>query len=573
MAVHGSIRNIAIVQWFIDFLRGQPIAVVFLTLALGNLVGRLGMRGLQLGSVPGTLIVGVLIGQLDIPLTGEHKIFFLLLFLFATGYSVGPRFFSGLRKDGARLALFSFVLCTISVATAYAMAVSLGWDAGTGAGLLAGGTTTSPLVGITTDTLKDAVADPDARSRMISNVAMGYAVTYLFGAAGTAYFLITIGFRMLDRDLPARCKEYEKELGGADADATSAYQQWAIRAYRIERLPDATAALTIERLEARLMADDLPMRIMRVRDAAGLQEPRPDRQLRVGDVVAVGLPLRCVVAIVPALGPEVVDRDLLDFPIAMRRAVVTDARMIGQPLKLLRGRPEFKGLGLRRIVRSGVELPVLPETVLEREDVVELMGTKDELDIATPVIGRPEADGVSTDIPFLAGAIFLGLCAGALQLMVGGVPITLGMGGGVLVLGLVAGWVHARVPRIGAIPEASIWLLHRLGLELFIAIVGITSSAGFVIGLKQTGVQLFLAGVVVSLLPTILGLLLGRYVFKLHPAITLGATCGSRTEAAALAVVQNTLKSRTPALGFTVPFAVANIVLATLAILMVHLLL
>src|SRR5262245_46614659 len=131
--------------WFIDFLRAQPIATIFLTLALGNLLGRVGVGGVQLGSVPGTLIMGVLIGQLDIPLTGEHKIFFLLLFLFATGYAVGPSFFSGLRKDGARLALFSLILCSISVATAYAIAVVMGWDAGLGAGLLAGATTTSPL--------------------------------------------------------------------------------------------------------------------------------------------------------------------------------------------------------------------------------------------------------------------------------------------------------------------------------------------------------------------------------------------------------------------------------------------
>lgn len=560
-------------QWFVDFLRDQPIAAVFLALALGNLVGRIGVRGLQLGSVPGTLIVGVLVGQLDIPISGEHKIFFLFLFLFATGYSVGPRFFSGLRKDGARLALFSFLLCTISVCTAYAAAVFMGWDAGTGAGLLAGGTTTSPLVGIATDALKGAVTDPAELDRMTSNVAMGYAVTYLFGAAGTAYFLVTIGFRMLDRDMVARCREYEKELGGAEPGAVSAYQHWAIRAHRIERLPEGLTGITIERLEALLTARELPARVMRVRDGAGLHGPRPDRELRPGDAVALSLPLRCVIDIAGLLGPEVVDRELLDFPISMRRAVVTDARWIHQPLKLLRDRPEFRGLGLRRIIRSGVELPVLPESVLEREDIVELIGTHEQVEGILPLIGRPEADGVTTDIPFLAGTIFLGLCAGALQLVLSGVPITLGAAGGVLVLGLVAGWLHTRVPRIGAIPEASVSLLHRLGLELFIAIVGITSSAGFVIGLEQTGLQLFLAGALVSLLPAVLGLLLGRYVFKFHPAIALGATCGSRTEAAALAVVQNALKSRTPALGFTVPFAVANVVLATLAILMVHLLL
>lgn len=554
----------------VEFLRAQPIAAVFLTLALGNLLGRLGVRGLQLGSVPGTLIIGVLIGQLDIPISGEHKVFFLLLFLFATGFSVGPGFFSGLRKDGARLALFSFLLCLVTVVTAYAAAMILEWDAGTGAGLLAGASTTSPLVGITSDVLREALSDPAEVARLSSNVAMGYAVTYLFGAAGTAYFLVTVGFRMLDRDVKARCRELERELGGADTGVVSAYRSWDIRAYRIERL---SAGMTLDQLQAQLAARDLPMRILRMRNASGLHEARPDHTLQPEDVVAVILPRRCAVDITGALGTEVADRELLDFPITVRRVVVTTERWIGQPLKLLRDRPEFSGLGLRSIIRSGVELPVLPESKLEREDVLELMGTSEQVVKAIALIGRPEADGVTTDIPFMAGAIFLGLCAGALQLMIGGVPITLGMGGGVLVLGLIAGWLHARVPRIGAIPEASIQLLHRLGLELFIAIVGITSSAGFVIGLKEKGLGLFVAGVVVSLIPAILGLLMGRYVFKFHPAITLGATCGSRTEAAALAVVQNTLKSRTPALGFTVPFAVANIVLATLAILMVHMLL
>jgi putative transport protein len=160
-----------------------------------------------------------------------------------------------------------------------------------------------------------------------------------------------------------------------------------------------------------------------------------------------------------------------------------------------------------------------------------------------------------------------------LQLMVGRIPVTLGMGGGILVFGLLAGWLHSRVPRIGAIPASSVWLLQHLGIGLFIAIVGISSSAGFFIGFKEKGFQLFLAGVVVSLVPTILGLLLGRFVFKFHPVITLGATCGARTEAAALGVVQDALKSQTPALSFSVPFAVANVVLTSFTILMVSLLL
>ncbi len=547
---------------------------MFLTLAVGNLLGRLGFRGLQLGAVPATLLVGVLVGQAGVPLTGEHKTFFLFLFLFATGYSVGPQFFSGLRRDGAKLALFSSIVALSAVVAAYSAAVMMHWDAGIGTGLLAGGTTTSLLVGIAGDAINAAGLDAEVTARLTSNVAMAYAVTYLFGAGGTAYFLVAFGFRMLDRDMASRCKEYEEKLGGGSAtDTFNAYQNWTIRAYRLAGIPEGVAPHTIAALESHLEGHDIPVHILRYRDDEGLHEAGPTVLLRPGMVVAVSMPLRSITHAAERLGPELADRELLDFPLHVRRVVATNERCVGQRLQILRTMPEFKGIGLRRLLRSGLDLPVLPNTVVEREDVLEIIGTREQLEVAIPAIGGPQADGIRADIPFLAGAMFLGFVAGTLQLMVGGMPITLGMGGGVLVLGLLAGWLHSRVPRIGAIPASSVWLLQHLGLGLFIAIVGISSSAGFFNGFKEVGFQLFLAGVVVSLVPTILGLLLGRFVFKFHPVITLGATCGARTEAAALGVVQDALKSQTPALSFSVPFAVANVVLTSLTILMVYLLL
>jgi putative transport protein len=558
----------------VDLLRAQPIAAVFLTLAVGTLVGRLRWRQLHLGTVPATLLVGVLVGQAEVHITGEHKTFFLFLFLFATGYAVGPQFFGGLRRNGVKLALFSSIVALSAVVAAYSAAVMMDWDAGTGTGLLAGGTTTSLLVGIAGDAINAAGLDAEVAARLTSNVAMAYAVTYLFGAGGTAYFLVAVGFRMLDRDMAKRCKEFEQTLGeGSGTDTFSAYQNWSIRAHRLAGIPEGVAPPTIAALESHLVGHDIPVHIMRYRDEDGLHDAGPTVLLRPGMVVAVGMPLRCVTHVAERLGPEIGDPELLDFPINVRRAVATNERCVGQRLQVLRTMPEFEGIGLRRLLRSGLDLPVLPNTVVEREDVLEITGTREQLEVAIPAIGRPQADGFRADIPFLTGAMFLGMVAGMLKLIVGGIPVTLGMGGGVLVMGLLAGWLHSRVPRIGAIPPSSVWLLQHLGIGLFIAIVGISSSAGFFIGLKEKGFQLFLAGVVVSLVPTILGLLLGRFVFKFHPVITLGATCGARTEAAALGVVQDALNSRTPALGFSVPFAVANVVLSSLTILMVSLLL
>jgi putative transport protein len=203
---------------------------------------------------------------------------------------------------------------------------------------------------------------------------------------------------------------------------------------------------------------------------------------------------------------------------------------------------------------------------------VELIGAKEQVGVAVKWLGHGEGSGMETSLTMVAAAITIGVVVGLQELRLGRVPITLSLSGGVLLLGLLTGWLRERCPRLGQVPPASQWLMERLGLDLFIAMVGLSSSAGFFIGLQRMGLQLFLAGVVVSIVPVCIGLLLGRYVFRFHPAIALGATCGARTEPASLAVVQNALQSSMPSLGFTVPYAVANITLAMLAVLMVVLL-
>jgi putative transport protein len=124
-------------------------------------------------------------------------------------------------------------------------------------------------------------------------------------------------------------------------------------------------------------------------------------------------------------------------------------------------------------------------------------------------------------------------------------------------------------PRFGYIPAASQWVLTKLGLHVFIAIVGLSASQGFLQGLREEGLTLFLAGVVLSLLPMVLALFLSKYVFKFHPAIGLGACAGAHDESAPLLAVQDAINSKVPALGYTVAYAVANITLTTSGVIIV----
>ena len=99
----------------------------------------------------------------------------------------------------------------------------------------------------------------------------------------------------------------------------------------------------------------------------------------------------------------------------------------------------------------------------------------------------------------LDGAI--GALVGAFVFKVGSVPLTLSTSGGALISGLFFGWLRSVHPTFGRIPSSTVWFMNSVGLNVFIAVVGISSGPGFVAGLQQLGFSLFLWGVVVTTVP------------------------------------------------------------------------
>ena len=148
-------------------------------------------------------------------------------------------------------------------------------------------------------------------------------------------------------------------------------------------------------------------------------------------------------------------------------------------------------------------------------------------------------------------------------------PISLSTSGGALIMGLVFGWLRSVRPTFGRISGGAQWFLSSVGLTTFIAVVGITSGPGFVAGLKTLGISLFIAGVVATSLPMIIGIYLGHYVFKFHPAINFGANAGARVTTAAIGQITEAAKSQVPVLGYTVPYAVSNTLLIIWGIVIV----
>jgi putative transport protein len=545
-------------NYIVTSMRENPELAIFLTLAAGFLIGRIRIGTFKLGNVVGTLLAGVVIGQLDIPVNPLVKTVFFALFLFATGYKVGPQFFRGLKKNALPQVALTVVLCVMSLTTTVLAAKLLGYDSGTAAGLMAGAFTESTVIGTAGDTIERLQVPPEERERLLNNIPVAYAVSYLVGTGFVVWFLSSLAPRLLKIDLKAESRALEARLsGGAPAkDAgDSAYREWSHRAYRL-------AAVLAHRTVADLEGSFSPERVFvdRVRRGAELIDAVPSTPLLPGDVVAVTGRRHVLVAGCPEFAEEVEDRELLEFPMAVLDVVVTRREIDGLTLAEL-ARRHGRGVTLVKLVRGGEEIPFAPDTEVNRGDTLRIAGSRGDAERVGSVLGYVERPSSETDVVFVGLGIFLGGLVGATAVHVGGLPLSLTASGGALIMGLVFGWLRSVRPTFGRIPEPALWVFDTIGLAVFIGVVGLASGPTFVAGLKQTGPSLLLVGFVVAVLPHVTALLFGRFVLKMNPVILFGACAGAGTVTAALRAIQDESGSKLPVLGYTVPYAVGNILL------------
>jgi putative transport protein len=396
---------------------------------------------------------------------------------------------------------------------------------------------------------------------------IGYAVTYIFGTIGSAIVLAQIGPKLIGVDLPAVCAEYEKQMGGGqvgqDPGVFSAYRHIEVRAYRI----DAACGLTGK--PVRELFPGLRIFVERIRRGDRFIDADGESVLESGDIVSISGPRDALVEKVESVVAEVDDRNLLDMPVTMVDVFVRSKAVNGKTLREMADLPETRGIYLRRITRSMVEMPILPETEILRGDVLTIAGSTRHVDAAIARLGHADRPVESTDLAVVSAGIVIGGLIGALTYFAGGVPISLSTSGGALLAGLVLGYLRTIHPTFGNIPGPALWLMNTLGLNVFIAIVGISAGPGFVAGLQQVGLSLFLWGIVATTIPLVVAILLGHYVFKFHPAILFGVCAGVRTTTAALGMIQEAAKSKVPALGYGMPYAIGNTLLTIFGMVIV----
>jgi len=550
------------IEWLFATLRQYPEIAIFLALGIGYYVGGFTFKGIGLGSVTATLLAAVIIGQIGITISTPLKATVFLMFLFAVGYGVGPQFVRGVAKDGLPQAIFSVVQCVFCLVVPFAIAKFVGYDLGYAAGLFAGSQTISASMGLATDAINRVGLPPEQSKALLDSMPIAYAVSYIFGTVGSAIVIALIGPVLMRVDLVKACKDYERKHGGTRemGGAGSAWHRWVVRAFRVQ---PGGKAVGLRAAEAESMVPDTRVFILRLRRGGTIEEATADTVLRADDVVAVAGAREVLVRLIGEGAKEVDDPELLNVPVEGVDVYVTNKAIDGKTLAELAQRPSARGVFLRKITRgaTATNIPILPNTTVQRGDILTLVGRTQDTTAAAKDLGVPDRPTDVADVAFIGGAITLGALLGALVWKVAGIPLTLSTAGGALISGIVFGWLRSTRPYFGRIPSSTVWFMNSVGLNIFIAVVGISAGPGFVNGLKTQGIGLFLWGAVATTIPLILGMFVGKFIFRFHDALLFGIISGARTTTASLGLVCDAGRSQVPALGYTVTYAVGNTLL------------
>lgn len=551
-------------DWLTEVFRQNQVIPIFLTLGLGFWLGGLKYKSFSLGPVTATLIVGVIIGQIGIPISDTVKSLAFMLFLFAIGYCVGPQFFRSLKGDGLKQICFALVECLVIICVTVGICKIFGLNKGIAAGIYAGSQTVSAVIGVGSDTIRSLGFSAEETSRMIDLIPACYAVCYVFGTVGSAWIIANLGPILLGglNKVKEETKRLEEEMDSGDFTPDPgqiiANRPVSFRAYRVED-DFFNKPRTVKEIERHLKSRELRHFVERLRIKGEIMDPDPDLRVRKGDIIVLSGRRESIVKDASWIGPEVSDHELLTFGTENLPVVVSKSGAAGVTLGELRNQPFMHGVMIHKVLRNDMPLPLKKKLMLEKGDVITLVGLPQDVEEAVPEIGFSDRQTSESDMVFIGLGIAIGCIVGAIVIKCGNVPVSLSTSGGAILSGLILGWLRSKRPSFGHIPRSVLWFMDNAGLNLFIAVVGLSAGPTFISGLKEVGPQMFLIGMACTAIPLIICIFIANKLFKFPAAVTLGCVAGSRNAVAALGAIQDSLDSTLPVMGYAVTYAVGSV--------------
>ena len=542
-----------------ELLRSQPEIALFASLALGYFIGSFKIGPIQLGGVCGTLIVALLLGQTGARLAPDLKNIAFALFIFALGFTGGPQFFANIGR-GWRYGLLSIVeIVSVLILIMLAVLV-LRLDAGTAAGLLAGAATESAVIGTASEAIsKLGFADAET-ARLQANIVTAYSVSYLFGLITIVLFTSQFAPLLLRVNLREEAERVWHKLGGDGAlDEGQRMGAPALvgRAFRVGPAAGLSIGVLEQRYGSNLTVEQVDRNGASVAIAPGVL-------LAADDLVLVAGRREALVAAAAAIGTEVADARFGALPVERVDVVLTRREVHGQSVAQLReqaGPEQGRGVYIAAVTRLETRIPALPGTELNRGDVLTLVGAKADVARGARQLGYVLPPTQKTDFVYLGLGVLAGMAIGHLGGRIGGVSVALGTGGGCLLSGLLFGWIRSRYPLIGSLPSAAAQILKDFGLATFIAAVGLSAGPDAIRLVREYGVALPIIGILMVLIPGLLSLWIGRMFLKLETPMLLGAIAGQQCSTPAISALVGVTGNSTPVIGYTITYALSNILL------------
>lgn len=560
----------------VDFLRSifhqAPEIALFAALALGYWVGKFRFGSFQLGGVAGSLLAAVLISQVGVTIDSGIKAVLFALFIYAVGFESGPQFFRSLGRQSVKEILMALVVAVSGLVTVVVIARVFHLDKGLAAGLAAGGLTQSAIIGTAGSAIEKLGLAPDEVQRMQANVAIGYAVTYIFGSFGAIIMCVNVLQWLTGRKIREDAIQAEQELLKGvrvyGAGESPAVPDLVGRIFRVGQ-----AGRTVAELEASATANGGTVTVERIQRRNAMVGVDGSLALEAGDIILLVGRRAAVVALGASVGEELQGAEGMDVVMVRRDVAISNNQYLNRSVKDILDSlsQEFKhGVYAVALMRAGTPVPIAPATMVMPGDVVTLFGTPQDVQKAAQSVGPIIVPSDKTDFVFHGLGITVGLLIGLLVLRLGSIPITLGSGGGALLAGLLFGWWRSRKHTFGNMPTAASTLLRDLGLAGFVAMVGLQSGQQAVTTVMQQGLTLFLLGVVVTIVPLLIAMLFGKYVLRYdNVAVFAGSLSGARSANPAFGEILDKAGNSIPTAPFAITYALANVFLTLLGPLVI----
>ena len=494
------------------------------------MLGRIKIFGISLGTAF-IFFVGILAGHLGLSIDPQMlkyaESFGLVLFVYALGLQVGPGFFSSMRTEGVRLLGPSLVVLGVGTLLAIGLSFACKVPMSDMAGILCGATTNTPALGAAQQTLEQLGIEA-------SGAALSCALTYPLGVVGVILAIALLRkFFVRPSDLTGPDNEHRKNI--------------FIASYRL-----TNPAVFGKRVSEVAAESHHHFVISRIWRDGHVSIPTSDKQLLSGDVLMVITTPQDADALRLIFGEqeekdwnaENIDWNKIDSQLISQRILITRPEINGKRLSSLRLRNNY-GINISRVYRSGVQLLATPDLILQLGDRLTVVGEAADIKHVEKILGNAVKSLNEPNLVSVFIGMILGLMLGYIPFSIPGIsiPVRLGLAGGPILVGILIGTFGPRLHMITYTTRSANMMLRALGLDLYLACLGLASGARFFETIIRPEGMLWLGlGLVLTVIPIFVVGLLALRLWKIDFGSIAGLLCGSMANPMALNYANDTIE-------------------------------